>query len=254
MTENNKKLIRIGYFALVSLALVAVAVLLMVACVNIYNLGDYPFTRELVAQEFDKIAIPVYVCLGLVVLGVVLHPLLPCPTDTDKDRDRMTVQRMTALVDLTRCPDDLANAIKKERQQRKLLQVVTVLLFIAGLAVLVWYALSFERFSMEDINGSFVKFGRMLLPCVGAPGVFGTLALFYNRKSYRREIELFRQVPAEAKVTAAPAAATPAWEKVVKLAVLVIATGLIVGGFIAGGWVDVLTKAINICTECVGLG
>ena len=28
----------------------------------------------------------------------------------------------------------------------------------------------------------------------------------------------------------------------------------LIGGAFAGGWADVLTKAINICTECIGLG
>ena len=253
MTESNKKYIRFGFFALITLALVAVAVLLMVACVSIYRTGPFPFTRELVAQEFDKIAIPVYVCLGLVALGFVLHPLLPSPTETDKDRERMMVHRLRERNDLSLCPAELAGAIRREENRRKCHRLVTIGLFAIGLAVLAWHTLSFERFSMEDINGSFVNFGCLLAVCVGVPGVYGVFSLYLNRHSYRREIELFRQVPKEAKI-AAPATKQPAWEQVLKLAVLVTAIGMIVGGWLAGGWVDVLTKAINICTECVGLG
>lgn len=35
---------------------------------------------------------------------------------------------------------------------------------------------------------------------------------------------------------------------------LAVAVALILWGFLAGGADDVLTKAVNICTECVGLG
>lgn len=39
-----------------------------------------------------------------------------------------------------------------------------------------------------------------------------------------------------------------------RLAVLVVGIGLFAYGFLAGGTADVMTKAVNICTECVGLG
>ncbi|MBQ2901252.1 MAG: thioredoxin [Agathobacter sp.] len=37
-------------------------------------------------------------------------------------------------------------------------------------------------------------------------------------------------------------------------AILVVAIILVVYGFLNGGTIDVLAKAINICTECIGLG
>lgn len=253
MTDKTKKTLRVGYFALITIALVTVAVLLMVACVAIYRTGPFPFTRELVAHHFDRIAVPVYICLGLVALGFVLSPLLPTPTDTDKDRERMMVHRLRQRHNLSLCPTELADAIRREGSRRRLHRLVTIGLFAAGMSLLLWHTLSFQRFSMEDINGSFVNFGWLLALCVGIPGLYGVVSLYVNRQSYRREIELFRQVPREAKIDA-PIAKKAAWETVVKLAVLVTAIGMIVGGWLADGWVDVLTKAINICTECVGLG
>ena len=40
----------------------------------------------------------------------------------------------------------------------------------------------------------------------------------------------------------------------VRLALLAVGIGIFVYGFFAGGTADVMTKAVNICTECVGLG
>ena len=40
----------------------------------------------------------------------------------------------------------------------------------------------------------------------------------------------------------------------VRLALLVVGIGIFAYGFFAGGTADVMTKAVNICTECVGLG
>lgn len=40
----------------------------------------------------------------------------------------------------------------------------------------------------------------------------------------------------------------------VRLALLCVAIALVILGVVSGGIADVLAKAINICTECVGLG
>ena len=39
-----------------------------------------------------------------------------------------------------------------------------------------------------------------------------------------------------------------------KFVILGIAVTALVVGFFMGGYADVLTKAVNICTECIGLG
>lgn len=41
---------------------------------------------------------------------------------------------------------------------------------------------------------------------------------------------------------------------IVRLCIFALATVFIVYGAISGGTVAVLTKAVNICTECIGLG
>ena len=41
---------------------------------------------------------------------------------------------------------------------------------------------------------------------------------------------------------------------IIKFTILGLSVTVIVVGFLLGGYSDVLTKAINICTECIGLG
>ena len=254
MTETTKKAVRFSFFTLITVALVAVAVLMIIACVRIYRIGDFPFTRALVAAEFDKIALPVYLCLGLVAAGFVLHPLLPTPSDTDKDRSRMMVHRLRRTTDLALCPAGVAYGIREERDNRLMHRLITLMMLAVVLAVATAYALSFNRFNMDDINGSMIRFMTVLLPCLLLPAGYGVFSLFYNRRSYQRELALYRQAPKEARVAAPAVMGEAPFVRVARYAVLVAAIGLIIGGFMAGGWVDVLTKAINICTECVGLG
>lgn len=56
------------------------------------------------------------------------------------------------------------------------------------------------------------------------------------------------------KVDATAPAIQPRKLLYLRLALLCIGIGIFVYGFFAGGTADVMTKAVNICTECVGLG
>ena len=40
----------------------------------------------------------------------------------------------------------------------------------------------------------------------------------------------------------------------IRIGIAVVAVALIIAGIANGGMADVLAKAINICTECIGLG
>ena len=59
--------------------------------------------------------------------------------------------------------------------------------------------------------------------------------------------------PAKTAVRMKPQA-EPKYRKGIQAAVFVAAVLLIIAGIVNGGALDVLVKAINICTECIGLG
>lgn len=253
MIKNYARVLRIFYYTVLSVLLVTLAGLLMAACVTIYRSGPAPFTREVVAEHLGRVAVPIYVCLGLVAVGFLLHPLLPSAPESDRDRNRMMVRRLRRHVQLSLCPAPLAEAVRKEQAGQRRHRWITLCLLALGGLVTLWYALSFDRFSMEDINGSMVRFMRVLIPALLLPAGYGVFSLFYNRRCYVREIALLRQAPPEAKTTA-PETKEAVWLAPLRNAILLVALGLIVVGWGTGGWVDVLTKAINICTECIGLG
>ena len=59
MSAIQIKRIRTIYHVLVSAAIVVADICLMVACVGIFQTGDHPFSREVVAAAFARIAVPV---------------------------------------------------------------------------------------------------------------------------------------------------------------------------------------------------
>ena len=255
MTQKQQKAVRIAYFTLISVALVAVAILLMVQCVAIYRLGDSPFTRENIAAYFAPIAVPVYVTLGLIAVGFALSPLLPATPDSAPDRDAITLARLQAKVDLAACPADLNRAVSRQRRSRNLHRTVTLVLLAIGAAVYLWYGLDVSHFPTENINDAMVAAMMVLLPCVGVPFLYAVFAAYFCRQSVKKEIALLRTAPAEASAAAAKATAkSEKWMPYVQGVLLVAGVGLVVYGLLFNGAVDVLWKAVNICQECIGLG
>lgn len=253
MTQQQKQRIRRIYYIAISLSLAVAAVCLMAACVSIYRTGDHPFTPDAVEAAFRPIALPVWLSLGLVAVGFVLSPLLPTKDESDPQRDPVTLKRLLARQITEEVPADLSAAIRRQHKMRELHRAVTLGLLAIGAAVYLWYGLDVEHFHRTEINASMIAAMWVLLPCVGIPFAYGVFAAYYNRASIRREIALLKQIPG----TPAPLSTVSVkekWLNVVRYAVIGAALACLIGGAFAGGWADVLTKAINICTECIGLG
>lgn len=257
MTDKTKSLLRLCYHVAVTAALAVAGVLLMVACVGIYRLNPdgHPFTREVVAQHFAPIALPVYLCAALAVLGFFLRPLLPAAPTPKADLTIPTLKRLTARVNLTACPAELAAAIQKERRARALHRNIVEALLAAGGAIFLLYALDMANFHISEITASMKAAMVWLIPCMGVPFAYGVFSAYFSRTSVKREIALLKSAPAEAVSPApAPLSQSERWIVIVRCALIALALFFMAVGFAKGGWLDVLTKAINICTECIGLG
>ena len=128
MTESLKKNIHIIYSIVLSVMLAVAGVCLIVACVGIYNSGSRPFTPESVAAAFATIAVPVYICIGLVLGGFVLQAALPFPRKKPSAvrQDAARLAKLHRKLDMESAPQ--ADSIKKEQNRRRQLQQITFLL------------------------------------------------------------------------------------------------------------------------------
>ena len=72
------------YAYVCGVAAVVAGICLMIACIGIWGAGDAPFNPGSVKAAFTPISIPVYLCLALVLGGMVLDAI--CPEDRKKPR------------------------------------------------------------------------------------------------------------------------------------------------------------------------
>lgn len=247
----TKKRIHLIYSIALSVALAVAGVCLMVACVSIYNAGDRPFTPEAVAAAFSGIALPVYICLALVAGGFLLDGFwgLEKKKTAPEKQYGAILNKLHAKAQVQTAP------VVAQQKKRKLHKVITLVLLAVGSVVFLNYGADPANFTMEDVTGSMVKAMYWLLPCMAVPFGYAVFTAYYCRKSLQREIVLVKQAIAEGAPSPKDAKpAKPCHIGYVRWAILGIAVALLVYGFFAGGTKDVLTKAVNICTECVGLG
>lgn len=252
MTEKTAKTLRAVYGGALTAAALVAGICLMGASLGIYRSGgEQLFTPEKVAAAFHSIAVPVYVFLALVVGAFLLEAALPPrPKAKNAPNPQMLRARLIAGADMLYCGPQIKVAICSQRKKRT---AVTAIGFgILGICSLVFllYALNGSHFHDTDVTNSMVSAMTVMLPCLAIPFFYAVFAAYFCKKSLLAECELLKTVP-KAKEPAPAKAPRHGWAK---WAVLGVAIAILLYGFFAGGTADVLTKAINICTECVGLG
>lgn len=256
MTIQRAGSLRRIYGIALSLVLIITGICLMVQCCSIYFTGEGSFSPEIVAAHFAPIAIPVYLCLVMVVLGFVLDLGLPAG-DKKKSIEKnylLILEKLHQKVDLSQCDTSVSAAVHKEQKARSCHKIVSILLLAVGSVIFLSYALNGEHFHQRDITPSLIRAMYYLVPCMAVPFGYAVFAAYHSRKSIQREIGLLKSLAPNRSPAPAAAAADCKGIAIARWALLVLAIGFFVYGFLAGGTADVLTKAINICTECVGLG
>lgn len=256
--ENIVRIHRI-YGILLSISIVLAGICLIAGCFTIYFTGERIYSREIVAQTFSDIAIPIYICLALTIISFIWELVLPLKQEKQKPAKAYSqiLERMLTKKDLNKCDETLLQSIYKERKERKLHTIIRTILLCVGSVIFLSYALNGNNFHQSEINASMIHAMWVLIPCMVIPFGYAIYTVYHNDKSLQREIELIKQVPAAESKKAESETSVSGLEKkenILRYALLLIGIVVMVYGFVSGGTVDVLTKAINICTECIGLG
>lgn len=253
------KQIRLIFGFVLTALLILAALCLMIACIGIYNAGDQPFSRESVAAAFRRIRIPVYLCLAGILGSFLLELFLPGDAAHTKTEPpyRRILDSWLRKVDLALCDPSTRQEILRLEKRRKTLSFLSGLVLGLCSSAFLVYALDGSHFHESEINASVIRAAAYLLGAMIVPVCFGIYTAFYTTYSLRRQINLLQNTdPSARRTTPLSVKKTPvsgAW-RIFRLALFCAALIMLLVGFCTGGTADVMTKAINICTECVGLG
>lgn len=255
---NKEKIRRIHaiYSLFTGIVSFLAAICLMAACINIYFAGgDQPYTHQSVAENFQPIAPVVYGCLALVIGGFLLNALLPSekkPGKPQKDH-AFLLDVYSQKADMSACKEDLAQQIARQRKLRKLHQSICSGVLVLCAAVFLIYACDPGHYHQHQINASMIRAMWVLLPCLAIGFGYAVFVSFFCSASIQKEITLLKQLPSKKGAVSAAAKDYKSVE-LAQVGIFVVAAVMLILGLLDGGALDVLTKAVNICTECIGLG
>lgn len=259
MSTTIIKRIKTLYAAVLSACLVATGILLMIACVRIYRIGDRPFTTENIADAFSRIRPIVLVTLALTAVGILLWLFLP--SEKKKNKGAMPAKALAARLERKlspdTCPVPILASIALEKRYRKILRIVTAIACVEAFVPALVYVLNFDHFTM-DYNSNIITACMWLLPgALISLGMCLTASFLMSASEQAQLEDVKRGIAARGKTDAPieePVRKSGKGLLIVRIAVFAIAVAMIVMGVLNDGMADVLAKAINICTECIGLG
>ena len=231
--------------------LLAAGILLMLAvmglqCVAVY-LSPEPFTRELAAEKLLPMG-------GVCIAGaaaVLIVSILRRRYTLKEARAKMSPENRLRLLKkrIDKLPDE---AIIEEKRRRTILAAIYTLAVVSAIIGGRYFlnGSNFVSWDLENVMGDMLTH---VLPWTAAAFFLAYVALVLRDISMEKELVMFKNVPLKKHE---PEDVLPkcVHVNILRAVVLIAASVLIIIGIMNGGARDVLVKAINICTECIGLG
>ena len=245
---------RVASWALAA-AVLLFAALLIGQCASIYRAGTAAenltdagvrihdiYSREIVSERFGRIAWSFWLMLAVLAAALILRR---------PEKEALTApvgyQLSMRLKRVGKTP-----AMRAEEVKRGIVTALVGIGCVICAAATLRLLLESGRFDSTDLEMVVPRLVLDVLPWTALAIAFLMTGAQLRHISLKKEIELSKSAP---KGEAAPVKALSASAKnIVRAAVLIASVALIAAGIYNGGMFDVLVKAINICTECIGLG
>ena len=235
------------------------ALLLIVQCVSIYCAGISPanhsdtgvlindiYSPEIVAAGFSQIRWAFYLWLAAFIGSLLCLALGPA------ERKNAVAPPIENRLLLFRSRTSPTPEMQAETRRRRVAAAVCGTVCALCALMVAIYVCNLQNFSSRELES---VLGRMLLhitPWICLAFIALTVLSEYRYKSMLRELESAKSAPrCDSK---AQPKKTRALVPALRAAIILAAVLLLVAGVYNGGMRDVLVKAVNICTECIGLG
>ncbi len=240
---------------------VVLGALFIWALLDIYFGGqgsEVVFTREKVAEKLLILLAPILIWILMTISAFVLSLVFPVTDKRSRPRDEYLYMRFRKRVPASsKNNEEFSMIVAHERQSR----YIKIALLSVGLAIFVYCVVFLaipENFPKKDVTAEILNMVKFLFPFIALFGIACYIASVYEG------IKASKLLPSVRRLAGKTVEEGEGFfekifgcEKVVffsRIALFSVAVIFIIIGTMNGGLHDVLVKAINICTECIGLG
>ena len=253
------------YGKIISIATAVMTVLLGIALIIsaahlFYTGGETPYTRERVEQYLSYCIIPAIIACLLIIAGKVFDFIENAKMDAKAKRtETEMLYGYAKRFDIDKLGEDARASVLNERRFRRYISIVCHSVAILFGITAVIYLAFIANFTVEELTADVLRAFCFSLPlAVLSVGAEAT-RIFICESSAKKERALlldavkdgYKPSPAKGEREASLEIKATV---ITRYAILGVAVLLIVIGIVNGGMADVLSKAVKICTECIGLG
>lgn len=271
MKEKTCKNVRLSYGIIFGAFTVVVGALFIWQVLSLYFSGTaegfaepHPFSRERVVAALSKIDLFFWLWIAGIVAGFVLWEVFPISEKKRKICPDLQLARLKKRIP-TRAPEGMESDYSTYTDTQKIVFALKCAAWsLFGVAVVygIVYLCIPANFPNKDVTHEVLNFVKNVFPCVFAGLIVVCGAGVYEKYAVRKILPTAQKLTRGAKLNeeksklqAALAVFDNKWVILgIRIALFVIAVAFIIWGALNGNARDVFIKAINICTECIGLG
>lgn len=273
MTSREK--IRFGYNVFLSVLTGAVGLAYILSAANLYYSGPVEdganliyYSREIVWGYLKWLLIPTAIWIVAIIGGFVLSVVVPSKSKKRKQSALTTVNKLKKRVP-EQAEGELAEClrrVKKGDTVRLAVRAAIAIYCVIAAVMCGIYVFNASNFPADDLSGEVLKMLAHILPWVTVAFVLCCGAAIYDGVSAKYLLPDIKRLVAskgepkkpcaflQQASAAGNAASSPIGLGIIRTVVAVVGVLFLVVGIVNGGAEDVLAKAVNICTECIGLG
>lgn len=216
------------------------------------------YTKEIVGKYLSYLLIPFILWIGLVIGGYALSIIYPTKKKNIKIDSIHAYNRLkkTTIIDEHK-EKDLYDIIMNERKKRKIMLLIVSFISLICMIYPAIYLFNVNNFPGNNINQEISKMALTIIPFIALSFILFIIYFILFKKSLDIEINNLKNCSNKTNTNkyyhSSKFYDSPLFAKIVQSSILIISVLFIILGIFNGGVKDVLTKAINICTECIGL-
>ena len=283
--QKNGKYVRLIYGILLGVMTVILGALLIGFTFEIYNGGSdglSVFSRAKVGKQLMRLLPAIVIWIVMVAAGFVLWEVFPEPKKKLKPDTRYTLYRLKKRMPRTVEGDlqNSLNAVKHEELILKILWLAAGALCLGAAIYTIVYLANPSNFpAVENLSVPVYDMVKHVMPCVAAAFAVCLGVAVYEGVSAKRQLKEVTALTRGVKEAQPKPNKIRVWleaksqsskffafllktfdfnvkHRVLILRVIVGCLGVafVIAGIFNGSMREVFTKAINICSECIGLG
>ena len=275
MKRTNEWKISLSYGIAVAAITVLTGLLFIFECADIYYSGieggGDVFSYEIVAQRMNLLLIPTVIWIAAIIVGYTVSTIIPRTNLAKRTTDKSARVKLLK----SKLPVGTSEEYLQEHKKLRKIEISRIIVWsacsafaLASAIISIVYLTNLSHFQGLDVNNEILTMLRNILPWIIVAFLLFIGAVIFECVIASKELRIVQSLyglgqdgttQAKGKVKSVFGKIGAIWNSkifiyTIRLVVFSLAVIFIVLGVINGGKDDVLMKAINICTECIGLG